>query len=782
MPTLAEFIDEKIAIAQNYRGLSRLNPVEILVEYGGKQFVVLVSLLEPDTLTVPYNVTWINADPNHEDYKVLMRRVDAEKYDDKNYRGSWSVLSSVEEIFTEEQYFKKEADPIVGEIQDFRPALASVDRFGGFFLAEGTTTSETEPVAVGDNDLRMSDAREPAPHSHPDVPRTMISAGDGTDKYVSIPSTDAPNGTMLFITEVLPDGNFVAEWLPATTEFAYSGPRPASIAVVGPVEKVKGNSNHILRADVVMDDGQNLYSVQATWTLRDNQERATINPNTGVFHANAVAVDTPVTVRASWKHEESGQVVFVDYVITIEGDPTLVLLDHIEIVGPSTFPKNQTGTYTVRAHWSDASTSIVTPNIFSSSNSGAGSFTGGVLTPFPNQIRDKQTTISASYTSNGITRTASLPVTISDPNVYPDSIVINGANSVDQNASTTLLAHVVFSDGTNSDVTASWTVTASTYATIDAATGVLTAKPLTAPGSKSVEVNVSYTLNGVTVTAKKTIAIIDTKIWPVSATVTGLASLTVGNTAQYTYTVTYGDGSTQVKNPTSWASSNTAAATVNSSGLATGVADGNTNIVATYSEDGITLNAAKSITVATGASVLPFLRYGTAMFSNREFTGGPIASEITQEELDYGVSLTNAPGANLDSTGRPYTRWTGLNDFVSKVMVNTLDLKPGDAAKTITTTIEVDDYIYLMWPASAGGTFIIDLANGFQVTFDGIMYRTDLLGNNEGLPGYDANLPKTMTVQYDDGNGMQDWIIVRSAATTAAQFSPRTDNHSIRYV
>uniref|UniRef100_A0AB39CDZ0 Tail protein n=1 Tax=Pseudomonas phage HRDY3 TaxID=3236930 RepID=A0AB39CDZ0_9VIRU len=107
MATLTEFIDDKIAIALNYRGLSKFNPVEIIVEGNGKKFVVLVSLLEPDTLTVPYNVTWINADPNHEDYKVLMRRVDAEKYDDKDYRGSWSVLSSVEEIFTEEQYFKK---------------------------------------------------------------------------------------------------------------------------------------------------------------------------------------------------------------------------------------------------------------------------------------------------------------------------------------------------------------------------------------------------------------------------------------------------------------------------------------------------------------------------------------------------------------------------------------------------------------------------------------------------------------------------------------------------
>lgn len=773
--TLTEFIDEKIAIALQYRGLSRFNPVEILIEGNGKKYVVLVSLLEPDTLTVPYNVTWINANPEHEDYKVLMRRVDAEKYDDKDYRGSWSVLSSVDEIFEEVQYFKKESDPILGEIQNFLPGLASVNRYGGFETTFDSVLPPGDRLVVGDNDTRMSNARDPRPHSHGDIPRTMISAGDGSDKFVSIIGSNPGNGTLLFITGVDQVGNFIAEWLPATTEFAYVGPLPTGIAVVGPTEHVPGATNHVLRADVTMDDGSKFYSVKAVWTLQDNLDHAEIGANNGVFKAGLVAVDTPVTVRATWTHPDSGTVVYQDYVITIIGDPTLVILDHIEIVGPTQFLKSETGTYTVVAHFTDGSTNTVTPNAFVSSNTNAGSFTAGVLTPKQNQVRDVNTNLTATYATGGVTRQATIAVTIKDPLVYPNSVAITGPNSVDQDEFINLKASVSFSDATNADVTAVWTLTSTAYATIDQ-NGKLTAKPLTVPGSKTVEVNVSFTQNGVTVTAKKTIAIADTKNWPVSAAISGVNTLAPLGKAIFVYTVTYADGSHVEKAPTTWSTSDVTKATIDAAGEATGVANGNVSIRANYTEDGVVLNATKAIVIETASVVIPPLRYGVAMFSNKQFTGGPIASEITQEERDYGVT------EETSASGKQYTHWTGLADFASKVLTNSVDIKTDGVAKNITTTITVDEYIYLMWDARAGDTFIVDLANSFNVTFDGINYRNDVIGNEEGLPGYDANLPKTLTVQFDDGTGVRPWIIVRGEATTLPEFSPRTDNYSIKYV
>lgn len=773
--TLTEFIEDKIAIAKDFRGLSKYNPVEIVVENGVDKFSILVSYLEPDTLTVPYNVTWINANPEHEDYKTLMRRVDAEKYDNSGYRGSWAVLTTVEEIYNEVQYFKKESDPILGEIDKFRPPLASVKMAGGFYLpVEPETVGD--PIVVGNNDPRNFDKRAPKPHSHQKEPITMLSAGDGTGRYVATTTNDPVAGDMLFITGEDEYGNYIGTWLPPTTEFAYMGPRPISVHVVGPINLVNINSNHVLRADVSFDDGSTVQNAKVTWIIKpesENADKGTINPATGVFHANAVAVDTPVYVTATYTHPESGVTVEVDFVIVIKGDPTLVLLTSIRIEGPAQFDKNQTGTYTIVATYSDNSTRTVTPNVFTSSNTNAGTFAGGILTPKAGQMYDVNTKLSATYVELGISRTATLNVVIKDPTVYPKTITITGPVEVNQNDSVTLNAHVVFTDNTEADVQGVWSVTSSTYATI-AQNGELTAKELVAPGSKSVEVGVSFTSNTVTVTTKKTIAIVDNKIWPVSAAISGPSTVAPLGTAQYVYAVTYSDGSIVERAP-NWSVTDSTYGTINSTtGLLTATSSlGNTVVRASYSESGMNLNATKSVAVEAVIEVLPALRYGTAMFTSNDFLGGP--KTPTSEELDYGVDPTNSP------SGRPYVHYTGMDEFIATVMTNTLTLAVGET-KTFSTTINVDDFIYVMWPASAGNTEFVDLANGFNVTFDGINHRNAELGNTEGLPGYDANLPTTLTVQYDDGTGERPWIIVRSAATTLAEFAPRTDNYSVKYV
>lgn len=780
--TLTEFISEKLAVALDYRGLSKLNPVEFVIEGNAQKFVVLVSLLEPNTLSVPYNVLWINADPEHEDYGVLMRRVDAEKYDDKNYRGTWSVLSTYDEMFTEGQYFKHDADPILGEVEQFLPPLSSHLRIGGFTLTNVREPDEDEDetvedvtIAVGTNDPRMSDKRVPKPHSHVQTPLTMFSTGDGTDNFVSVSTINDPvAGDVLFIKEVLENGNAIGYWAPLTTEFAYAGPRPVAIHTTGPTVKVRGNTNHVLRADVDLDDGTKLYSVKATWTVVANGEFGTVNANTGVFHANPVPEDTPVTVRVSWTHPDSGDTVTQDYIIVIIGDPSIIVLESIAIQGPTSFQKTTTGQYTVVAKFSNGSQQTVTPNVFSSSNTDAGSFTGGLLTPRSTQVRNVTTKLSATYVRDGVTRSATLDVTIIDPVVYPETITIVGANSVNQNSTSQYKAHVVFSDGTEQDVTGTWSVEATTYATVNA-TGLLTAKELTTEGSKSTTLKVSFTSNTVTLTASKVVQIADNKNWPVSAVITGLASLAPNEFAQYVYTVTYKNGTTADKTPT-WATSNQTLATVDAAGLLTAKANGSVNLTATYSEQGKSLNATKAITIATASVTIPPLRYGTAMFSNVNFTGGPIASEITQEERDYGVTAETSP------SGKQYTHWTGLADFVTKVMTKTLALQPGESPKTIETTINVDDYIYIMWDARAGDIYLVDLANNFNVTFDGICYRNDVLGNEDGLPGYNPNLPKVLTVQFNDGTGVRPWKIVRGEATTVPAAAPRTDQHSIKYV
>ena len=214
-----------------------------------------------------------------------------------------------------------------------------------------------------------------------------------------------------------------------------------------------------------------------------------------------------------------------------------------------------------------------------------------------------------------------------------------------------------------------------------------------------------------------------------------------------------------------------------------GVPGGNTFVTATWKvitySDGSVVTTTKTYDgVCMPATAVPIRapRWGVAMFANRLFTGGPIAAEITSEEQSYGVV------ANPSPSGRNYTHWTGIQQFADQVMTNTFAITP-ESPGIITPTISVDDFVYVMWDKRAGTQLkIINLGNNFEVVFEGILWRNDLLGNYEGLPGYNPNLPIYLTVQYDDGTGVRDWIIVRQETTTLPEFSPRTDSYSIQYV
>ncbi len=214
-----------------------------------------------------------------------------------------------------------------------------------------------------------------------------------------------------------------------------------------------------------------------------------------------------------------------------------------------------------------------------------------------------------------------------------------------------------------------------------------------------------------------------------------------------------------------------------------GIPGANTYVTATWTvttySDGSVITSAKSFDgVCMPQTEVPIRapRWGVAMFANRLFTGGPIASEITNEEQSYGVV------ANPSPSGRNYTHWTGIQQFADQVMTNQFAMSatvPG----IIEPTITVDDFVYVMWDKRAAPAVnIINLGNNFEVEFEGILWRNDILGNYEGLPGYNPNLPRYLTVQYDDGTGVRDWIIIRQETTTLAEFSPRTDRYSIKYV
>lgn len=757
MQTLTAFIEEKIAIAQEYRGLDSINPVEIVIEdeYRNK-YSILVSRFEPDAVTVPFNVSWINTDPAHKDYKTLQRRVDAENYDDSHYRYSWSVVSTVEEIFSELQYYKKAADPILGEVEDFGMLPATKVDLGVFRLSNNGA-DEDHAAGVSDTDPRMSDSRDPLPHDHGELITTMIASGtiesedDGVAVFNPVTtyvSANAPNkGDIFIINAISTDGLTVqGEWKKPNAEIGYEGPLPVSLTVIGPDVIVDGLTNHVLRANVSMDDGSTFVSVQAVWEVVANGTWGKVGRNTGVFQALAVTEQQIVRVRATWIHPDSGVSIsnFID--ITIRDASGVVRLTGLQIQGPGELAKGGAAQlYQVLAEYSNGDSNLVNPQTFTSSNPQAGNFVAGTLTPQSTLAGNKTTTLSASFTSGGVTKTSTLDVLVRDADVYPDSITISGASSVDQGTTSDYTLSVHYTDGTTANKPAqSWSMEDSTYATVSVS-GRLTAKALVVPGDKSVVLKATYTEKGVSLNAQKPITVKDNINYPVSAKITGPLSVQAGQTGQYLLMVKYKDNTEVAKTPTQWTSGNTTNATIDNTGLMTAKpisSAATVTLSATYSEKGVNLNPTLNVQITVAAA--QGIRWGVAKFANKNFTGG-ILEPLTQQQIEYGVTNANTP------QGLQYDHWAGPQAFFDAVMTHTLPAVGG----ILDTMVGTDEYAYVAYPANISSLSYLDLISNFPETLTGVQWPDDVVG--EPSPP----TPDTVTVTVTVGGVSGQWKVQR---------------------
>ena len=124
------------------------------------------------------------------------------------------------------------------------------------------------------------------------------------------------------------------------------------------------------------------------------------------------------------------------------------------------------------------------------------------------------------------------------------------------------------------------------------------------------------------------------------------ANLAIGATQQFTATGTYSDGSTaDISSQVTWNSDTTSVATIDSNGLATGVAAGTANITAALS--GITSPSATLTVVAPGPTTTPTTTTTTTVSGNTTGTvaNTPVASGAPNEYNFYlMITSTTEPG------------------------------------------------------------------------------------------------------------------------------------------
>jgi|GEM_PF-1737959 len=397
-------------------------------------------------------------------------------------------------------------------------------------------------------------------------------------------------------------------------------------------------------------------SLTTTSTTFDPDAQGMIRGGTVYFTAKAV-LNTG---------EESALSPAYSWVVPVVTPPPATLTS-IAVSGSSSVNESSTSTYTATGTWDNGTTAAITPTWSVSPTTYASIGTGGVLTTLA-VTSNKTATVTASYTSGGVTKTASQGVTIVNAANVLTSIAVSGSSSVNESSTSTYTATGTWDNGTTAAISPTWSVS-TPYASISAG-GVLTAATVTANQS----VTVTATYGGKTGT--KGVTIVNVPAVLTTVTVSGPSSVNEGGTGTYTATGTWDNGTTAAISPT-WSVS-TSYASISAGGVltaATVTANQSVTVTATYS--GKTGTKGVTIVNVTGPPAAP----------KNMGISGPISSGATEVwRVAWDPVSTYANDAPLEAgrTVRYTAYWTddpalssgSLRQLASLISNTTFDFDP----------------------------------------------------------------------------------------------------------
>ncbi len=308
--------------------------------------------------------------------------------------------------------------------------------------------------------------------------------------------------------------------------------------------------------------------------------------------------------------------------------------------------KGATQQFVATGTYSDSSTQVLTGfATWNSTNTAAATVsTGGLATG----AGAGSTTIQATY--NSITGSTSLTVT----GATLVSIAVTPANpTLFTSGTQQFTATGTYSDSSTANLTSTvtWTSNNTAAATINSAglaTGI-------AAGSATIKATSGAISGSITLTVTPGPTLVSIAVTPATP------SILIGATQQFTATGTYSDSSTQnITSTVTWTSSVPAVATINSAGLATGVAVGTSTIQATASS--VTGSTVLTVTSPqtgpvghwafdqSSGTVAPDSSgngYNGTLFNGVSWITGKISGAISANNTNQYVSM---PSINLSST------------------------------------------------------------------------------------------------------------------------------------
>ena len=345
---------------------------------------------------------------------------------------------------------------------------------------------------------------------------------------------------------------------------------------------------------------------------------------------------------------------------------------------------------------------------------GNGVYVYGASSAFPSQTYNSDNYwVDVVFQAAAPPTLSSIAVTPANPTIMTggtQQFVATGTYS--DNSTQNLSSQVTWT----SSKTAVATITTGGLATgVSAGTTAISAALGSVSGSTTLTVQTPSTLTSIAVT-------------PANPTVL------VGAGQQFTATGTYSDNSTQnLSSQVTWTSSKTAVATINSAGLAAGVAAGTTTISAALS--GVTGGTVLTVQTAPLAITTASLTNGTvnaAYSATLAASGGtlPYTWAITGGGLPAGLTLNAASGA---ITGTPTT--AGVSNFTAQVSDASSPVQT--VTKALSITIAAVPTTVSIWPS----TTVPGTADGGpdSAVELGVKFRSDVAGSITGIRFYKAS-------------------------------------------
>jgi hypothetical protein len=722
---IAEWLD-----LADRRNLAVENPITITVENSGNKYMICISHKEPNHVTLPFNVTWIVANPTSLNYGHALRRVSSLPAGGR--RNTWVRLQTEQDLWDELQFWDVSASFRLGEVEISATGNAT-NLVRGFFKLETAPEPGTEddPEVVGSNDPRMSDARQPTPHSHPLLPAIELAGSTGINAFSVIINTGPVPvaGQILAITSIDEiDGETVAygSFVDPTWDMVdYNGPAFIDLEITSSVGNTVNEGNPVVfTANAIFDVGPSQGNVPALWSIIAGQSAGTINASTGLFTPNDVVGDQLVRVRAEWTHTASATTLNKTFDLTVVDTTVTALLLSLEIQGINNINEGgNTTPYVVVATYDDNTSRAIVPTTFTNSNSGAGSLNAstGIFTSAPNITSNQTTTLSATYTENGVTVSDTHTITVIDTTVYPQSATIVGAASVAENTSTIYALQVLFTDGSTSQVAVSnWTSSNPAAGTIDPVTGEFVA-PTNLNAAETTILSATFTQNGVTVTGTRSIQALDTTVYPTSATIEGANSVDEGDSSTYQLRVTFSDNSSQIVPVSNWTSDNPSAAVIgiNTGVLTAGQVGVNTvvNISASYTAGGTTVGDTHVINIIdTTLYPISLLLLGNATMN--ENTTQTLTARVTYSDNSTAI----VPASYVSSNAAAAT--VGANSGIVTAAVNlqasattTITGSYTEEGVTVTATFGITVADSTIYPVSATILGLASISEGTTTSY-----------------------------------------------------------------